>query len=52
MVKWLAVEIISYCDDCFKGTRFDSSAPPAEVACSKCGGREVDMVASGGKWRE
>ena len=41
MVKWAAVEIISYCDACFKGTTFDSAAPPAEVACSKCGGRRT-----------
>ena len=35
------MEIISYCDACFKGTRFDSSAPPAEVACAKCGLRRA-----------
>jgi hypothetical protein len=41
------VEIISYCDACFKGTRFDSSAPPAEVVCSKCGERRaVSMTGS------
>ncbi len=33
------MEIISYCDECFKGTRFDSVAAPAEVVCAKCGSR-------------
>ena len=37
----LPVEIISYCDACFKGTPFDSASPPAEVACSKCGDRRA-----------
>ena len=35
------MEIISYCDTCFKGTRFDSAAAPAEVACVKCGERRA-----------
>src|SRR5262245_10095003 len=35
------VEIISYCDACFHGTRFDSASPPSEVACSKCGDRRA-----------
>jgi len=33
------VEIISYCDACFKGTSFDSSAEPGEVVCARCGSR-------------
>jgi hypothetical protein len=33
------VEIISYCDSCLKGTRFDSAGAPAEIACAKCGRR-------------
>jgi len=33
------VEIISYCDACFRGTSFDSAAAPAEVVCLKCGSR-------------
>ena len=36
-----AVEIISYCDACLKGTSFDSKAPPAEVVCTKCGIRRT-----------
>jgi hypothetical protein len=41
------VEIISYCDHCYKGTRFDSARPPAEVACAKCGDRRaVSMTES------
>ena len=41
------MEIISYCDSCFKGTRFDSGAAPAAVACVKCGRRrEVAMTES------
>ena len=35
------MEIISYCDACFKGTAFDSAAAPAEVVCSKCGDRRA-----------
>lgn len=35
------MEIISYCDDCLKATRFDSKAPPGEVVCAKCGGRRA-----------
>ena len=35
------MEIISYCEACFKGTSFDSSAPPEELACTKCGGRRA-----------
>jgi hypothetical protein len=35
------VEIISYCDACFKGTSFESSAPPAEVVCRNCGERRA-----------
>jgi hypothetical protein len=35
------VEVISYCDACLKGTRFDSSARPAEVACARCGERRA-----------
>jgi len=35
------VEIISYCDSCFKGTRVDSAAAPAEVTCVKCGRRRA-----------
>ena len=38
------MEIISYCDACFKGTRFESSAPPAEVACAKCGLRRAVSI--------
>ena len=46
-LEWLPVEIISYCAACFKGTRFDSSAPPAEAVCSKCGDRRaVSMTES------
>ena len=33
------MEIISYCDACFKGTSFDSAASPTEVVCAKCGSR-------------
>ncbi len=33
------MEIISYCPDCFRAARFDSRSAPAEVVCSKCGGR-------------
>lgn len=33
------MEIISYCDHCFKGTAFDSAAAPAQVVCVKCGDR-------------
>lgn len=41
------MEIISYCDACFKGTSFDSAAAPAEVACRKCGERRaVSMTQS------
>jgi len=41
------VEIISYCDTCFKGTPFDSGAAPVEVACAKCGRRrDVAMTES------
>ena len=41
------MEIISYCDACLKGTRFDSTAPPEEVACTKCGVRRpVSMTES------
>jgi hypothetical protein len=35
------VEIISYCDACLKGTRFDSGDAPAEVVCAKCGSRRT-----------
>jgi hypothetical protein len=41
------VEIISYCDHCFKGTSFDSASAPAEVTCAKCGDRrDVSMTES------
>ena len=40
-IEWLPVEIISYCDSCFRGTRFDSGSPPGEVVCSKCGDRRA-----------
>lgn len=33
------MEIISYCDHCFKGTAFDSASAPAQVVCVKCGDR-------------
>ena len=35
------MEIISYCDLCFKGTRVDSAAAPGEVVCVKCGTRRA-----------
>ena len=35
------MEIISYCDTCFKGTSFDYAAAPVEVACAKCGDRRA-----------
>lgn len=35
------MEIISYCDLCFKGTSVDSAAAPAEVVCAKCGTRRA-----------
>lgn len=35
------MEIISYCDACFKGTPFDSASAPAQIACSKCGDRRT-----------
>ena len=41
------MEIISYCDHCFKGTSFDSASAPAEVSCRKCGDRRaVSMTES------
>ena len=41
------MEIISYCETCFKGTRFDSAAAPAVVTCSKCGvRRDVSLTES------
>lgn len=41
------MEIISYCDDCFKGTSFDSASAPAQVVCGKCGDRRsVSMTDS------
>jgi len=41
------VEIISYCDSCYKGTSFDSAAAPSEIACRNCGERRaVSMTES------
>ena len=33
------MEIISYCDTCLRGTRFDSSSAPEAISCAKCGTR-------------
>lgn len=38
------MEIISYCDSCFKGTSFDSARPPAEVVCAKCRDRRAVLM--------
>jgi hypothetical protein len=35
------MEIISYCESCFRGTRFDPSSAPAELVCAKCGRRRT-----------
>ncbi|HZF00010.1 MAG TPA: hypothetical protein VE981_23580 [Planctomycetota bacterium] len=35
------MEIISYCDHCYKGTRFDSALAPSEVVCDKCADRRA-----------
>lgn len=35
------MQIISYCDACFRGTRFDSAAAPEHLACTKCGLRRT-----------
>ncbi|HLY08263.1 MAG TPA: hypothetical protein VKW04_03050 [Planctomycetota bacterium] len=38
------MEIISYCDACFKGTSFDAAAAPAEIVCRKCRSRRAVTI--------
>jgi hypothetical protein len=41
------VQVTSYCPRCFKGTRFETAARPAEIACRGCGERrEVRLTES------
>lgn len=41
------MEITSYCPKCFKGTRFDSAASPAELSCGGCAERRAVSMSEG-----